>query len=93
MIVSTPPLRPWYAVRSPWTWFRGKQRDLIGSGTPQQALTPASARLGFNPACYGASNSSGLSGSTLYPATVGAVLNMSAAQIASAPAFAPSNRQ
>lgn len=90
---STPPLRPWFATRFPWPWFHGgRRKDAIGSGTPQRALGPNAGLLGFDPTCSGASNASGLSAGN-YPPTVGAVINLAAAQIASAPAFAERNAQ
>lgn len=90
---STPPLRAWFAPFNPWPWFHAfGHKDLAGSGTPQRAISPQGGRRGYDPCCSGSSNSSGLR-SGFYPSTQGAVLNLSAAQIASAGAFAKDNQQ
>jgi len=82
--------RPWFENASPWPWFaRWRHKSAIGVGNPQGALTPLSARLGFSIDVSAglASNASGSKAAVAIPATQNAVLNQSAAQIASAPAF------
>lgn len=79
--------RPWYAAGDPWPfWGRLSRKRSIGVGAPQNTLTGASAKLGFSLTVNFGANASGLQGGN-FPATVGSVLNMSAAQIASSPAF------
>lgn len=82
--------KPWFDNASPWPWF-GKicRKSLIGIGNPQGTLTPLSARLGFaiDASIGQASNASGSVAGGGWAATQGAILNLSAAQIASAPAF------
>jgi hypothetical protein len=82
--------RPWFENANPWPWFgRFRQKDNIGVGNPQNALTPLSARLGFSIDVLAglASNASGSVAGGNYASTENAVLNLSSAQIASAPAF------
>lgn len=82
--------RPWFENASPWPWFgRPKHKDNIGVGNPQGALTPMSARLGFSIDVSAglASNASGSVSGGGYASTENAILNLSSAQIASAPAF------
>lgn len=82
--------KPWFTNASPWPWFgRPHHKSNIGFGNPQGALTPLSARLGFS-IDVGAGLATNASGSVSggdYAATQNAVLNLSSAQIASAPAF------
>jgi hypothetical protein len=89
--VSGPAPRPWFAPEFPWPWKRERaQKGQIGAGNPQHVLTQESAYLGFslsaNVTAGAGSNGQGSVGGN-FPANVGSVLNMSAAAIASAPAF------
>lgn len=82
---------PWFAVLSPWPWFgRLTKGSTISVGNPQHVLTPGAATLGFNfdVGANLSTNAAGSSSATVpLPPTDNAVFNLSAAQIASAPAF------
>lgn len=87
--------KPWFTPEYPWPfWGRFSRKRSIGVGAPQNTLSPDAAKLGFsvNLSLVVGANSSGLRGGN-FPATVGAVLNLSAAAIASGPAFNRYNNQ
>jgi hypothetical protein len=80
---------PWFVSGFPWPWFRIGAKATISVGNPQHILPQASARFGFDIGTVGSvggSNSSAAQSGD-FPANVGSILNLSAAQIASAPAF------
>lgn len=86
--------KPWFADTTPWPFWGGAGHGkTIAVGFPQHVLNAGNHRLGFNvemTANVRANVGGGPHGG--YTAqTVGGVLNASAAQIASAPAFAKNN--
>lgn len=87
---------PWFAPTSPSPyWGHVGSRRSIAIGFPQHVLTAKSAALGFNAdVSLDASGNIGGGAQKLADnsgATLGAILNLSAAQIASAPAFKKNN--
>lgn len=84
--------KPWFAPQNPWAfWGDPTRKRMMNNGAPPQAvLTPAQERYGF--AVQGGAtltmggNSSGAAVGN-FPATVGNVLNLSAASFGSAGAF------
>ena len=80
---------PWFTAQSPWPWFTGLTRKgSTGIGNPQAALSPGAERFGFNvDVSFNLSSNASGSTPTALPPTVDNVINLFAAQIASAPAF------
>jgi hypothetical protein len=83
---------PWFSANAPWPyWGQGHSGKTIAAGSPQHVLTNNSSKYGFNAnVSFDVSPMVGNKGGP-FPATLGAVLNLSAAQIASAPAFQKNN--
>lgn len=86
--VSVPSSQPWFTERNPWPWTNAHNKKTVTVGNPQHVLTGSARRLGFNAdvSVSLAGNATGAASGN-FPATLGAVLNLSAAQIASSPAF------
>jgi hypothetical protein len=84
--------KPWFAPQVPWAfWGRPSRKRMLNNGTaPQNTLAPNERHFGFavwsGVGLTVGANASGLKAGS-YPATVGNVLNLSAAAIASGPAF------
>lgn len=84
--------KPWYVPQRPWAfWGAPSRKKLINNcGNPQNLLAPNERAIGFNPdpnAGFSLGvNATGMGGA-IVPATVGNVLNLSAAAMGSGGAF------
>lgn len=78
--------KPWFAPQSPWAfWGAPSSRKMINNGcSPQALLAPDQRQLGF---AVSPSFSVGTNAMRDGPATVGNVLNLSAAAMGSQGAF------